>query len=215
MRLIIAEDSAVLRDALVELLTTRGHHVAAAVGDGRAVLAAAEQHHPDAVIVDIRMPPTYTDEGLKAAIALRQLQPDLGILLFSQYVETRHVNRLLADDAHGVGYLLKDRVADVREFLDAIARVSCGGTVLDPAVVTHLMAASRHDDPLAALTARERQVLGLMAEGRSNAAIAATLGVTAASVEKHISNVFTRLDLPPSDEDNRRVRAVLLYLKSR
>jgi DNA-binding NarL/FixJ family response regulator len=214
MRLVIAEDSVVLRHGLVELLSSNGHEVAAAVRDGDALRAAVAEHQPDAVIVDIRMPPTHTDEGLRAAVVLRQTHPRLGILVFSQYIETRHAAALLAAGARGVGYLLKDRVADIRDFLDSVTRIANGETVLDPEVVTQLMGAARHAKAMASLTARERQVLALMAEGRSNAAIAKTLTITVASVEKNITNIFTRLDLPPSDDDHRRVLAVLRYLES-
>ncbi len=212
MRLAIAEDSVVLRAGLIELLTAHGHEVVAAVGDGEALRAAVTDHGPDLVIVDIRMPPTYADEGLRTAVALRQTTPDLGILVFSQYVETRHATSLLAAGAEGVGYLLKDRVADVRDFLAALVRIGNGETVLDPEVVTQLMGVRQ--DTVAMLTARERQVLALMAEGRSNVAIANALAISAASVEKHISNIFAHLGLPPSAEDHRRVLAVLRYLQS-
>ena len=214
MRLVIAEDSVVLRHGLIELLTSHGHEVAAAVSDGDALRTAVTEHQPDAVIVDIRMPPTHTDEGLRAAVVLRQTYPGLGILVFSQYIETRHAAALLATGAHGVGYLLKDRVADVRDFLHSLTRIANGETVLDPEVVTQLMGATRHTNTLALLTARERQVLALIAEGRSNTAIARTLTITVASVEKNITNIFTRLDLPPSEDDHRRVLAVLRYLES-
>jgi DNA-binding NarL/FixJ family response regulator len=214
MRLAIAEDSVVLRHGLVELLTAHGHEVTAAVGDGDALRTAVAANEPDAVIVDIRMPPTFTDEGLRAAVAIRKQAPGLGVLVFSQYVETRHAAALLAAGARGVGYLLKDRVADVRDFLDALTRIANGETVLDPEVVTQLLGTARPTDALASLTARERQVLALMAEGRSNAAIAGALTVTPASVEKHITNILNRLGLPPSEDDHRRVLAVLRYLRA-
>ena len=218
MRVVIAEDSAVVRAGLAEILADRGHDVVAAVGDADALRAAVAEHHPDVTVVDIRMPPGYTDEGVRAAIAIRRDHPGIGVLVFSQYIETRYAADLLGaasgGGAAGVGYLLKDRVADVGEFVDALSRVAAGGTALDPEVVTQLLGASRRTDGLAALTARERDVLALMAEGRSNAAIAETLVVTERAVEKHISNIFTRLGLAPSDADHRRVLAVLRYLES-
>ena len=216
MRVVIAEDSAVVRAGLVEILADRGHDVVAAVGDADALRAAVAEHHPDVTVVDVRMPPGYTDEGVRAAIAIRRDHPGIGVLVFSQYIETRYAADLLGaasgGGAAGVGYLLKDRVADVGEFVEALSRVAAGGTALDPEVVTQLLGASRRTDGLAALTARERDVLALMAEGRSNAAIAETLVVTERAVEKHISNIFTRLGLAPSDADHRRVLAVLRYL---
>ena len=218
MRVVIAEDSAVVRAGLVEILADRGHDVVAAVGDADALRAAVAEHHPDVTVVDVRMPPGFTDEGVRAAIAIRRDHPGIGVLVFSQYIETRYAADLLGaaagGGAAGVGYLLKDRVADVGEFVDALSRVAAGGTALDPEVVTQLLGASRRTDGLAALTARERDVLALMAEGRSNAAIAETLVVTERAVEKHISNIFTRLGLAPSDADHRRVLAVLRYLES-
>ena len=213
MRIVIAEDNAILRDGLVGLLTDRGHEVVAAVGDGDALRSAASAYRPDVCVVDIRMPPTFTDEGLQAAIAMRRTQPDVGVLVFSQYVETRYAAELLAESARGVGYLLKDRVADVREFVDALTRVAAGGTALDPEVVAQLLGRSRRDG-LAALTPREREVLERMAEGLSNAGIAAALVVSERAVEKHVANIFLKLDLPPSESDNRRVLAVLRYLQA-
>lgn len=212
MRIVIAEDAAVLRDGLTRLLTDEGHEVLAAVSDAEVFLAAVEQHHPDATIVDIRMPPTHSDEGLQAAIAVRRNHPDIGVLVFSQYVETRYAAQLLADDARGVGYLLKERVADTDEFLDALTRVAQGGTALDPEVVSRIVAAGRRGRSVSDLTVRERQVLGLMAEGRSNTAIAAALAITQGGVEKHVANIYTKLGLPPSDDDHRRVLAVIRYL---
>jgi DNA-binding NarL/FixJ family response regulator len=214
MRVAIAEDSAVLREGLAGLLADRGFEVAAAVPDADALVAAVEADVPDVVVVDVRMPPTHTDEGLRAAIALRQRFPGLAVLVFSQYIETRYAAELLADRSDGVGYLLKDRVAHVSQFVDAVERVAAGGTALDPEVVTQLMAASRRTDDLGALTPREREVLALMAEGRSNGAIAAALVVTPRAVEKHVGNIFAKLDLPESDTDHRRVLAVLRYLRS-
>ena len=218
MRIVIAEDSAVVRAGLAEILTDSGHQVAAAVGNADDLLAAVDEHHPDAVVVDVRMPPGYTDEGLRAAIAIRRDHPKTGVLVFSQYIETRYAADLLGaasgGGAAGVGYLLKDRVADVEEFTEALSRVAAGGTALDPEVVTQLMGASRRTDKLGTLTTRERDVLALMAQGRSNAAVAVILVVSERSVEKHIGNIFSKLDLAPSDADHRRVLAVLRYLES-
>jgi DNA-binding NarL/FixJ family response regulator len=214
MRVVIAEDAAMMRDGLVRLLTDHGHEVSAAIGDADALRTAVAEHRPDVAIVDIRMPPTHTDEGLRAALDIRRDQPGVGVLVFSQYVETRYASQLLAGDASGVGYLLKDRVADIGDFLDALARVASGGTALDPEVVGHLLRTSRDTTGMATLTPREREVLELMAEGRSNAGIAETLFITAGVVEKHSANIFAKLGLPPSDADNRRVLAVLRYLRS-
>ncbi len=213
MRVVIAEDSAILRDGLATLLTDRGHTVVAAVADADALRAAVAADPPDVCVVDIRMPPTFTDEGVRAALALRHSHPDVGVLVFSQYVETRYAAELLAGAPRGVGYLLKDRVADVREFVDALERVGSGGTALDPEVVSQLLGASRRRDAVDRLTAREREVLARMAEGLSNAGIAAALVVSDGAVEKHIANIFLKLGLPPSETDNRRVLAVLRYLE--
>jgi DNA-binding NarL/FixJ family response regulator len=214
VRVVIAEDAAVFREGLVRLLEDRGHQVCAAVADGEALLAAVAAHRPDVAVVDIRMPPTHTDEGLRAAVALRADHPGTGVLVFSQYIETRYAARLLQGNAAGVGYLLKDRVADVAEFTEALARVAAGGTALDPEVVSQLLGAGRHARGLARLTAREREVLSLMAEGRSNAGIAATLVISAGVVEKHVASIFAKLGLPPAEGDNRRVLAVLRYLEA-
>ncbi len=214
MRVVIAEDAVLLREGLVRLLDDRGHQVCAAVGDGDALIAAVARHHPDVAVVDIRMPPTHTDEGLRAALDLRRDHPRTGVVVFSQYIETRYAAQLLEGNPAGVGYLLKDRVADVAEFVDALARVAAGGTALDPEVVRQLLGASRRADGLAALSPRERAVLALMAEGRSNAAIAAHLTVSGGAVEKHVASIFMKLGLPPSESDNRRVLAVLRYLRS-
>jgi DNA-binding NarL/FixJ family response regulator len=214
MRIVIAEDSAVIRAGLRELLTDRGHDIVAAVGDAVALRAAVAEYKPDIAIVDVRMPPDHTDDGLRAAIAIRADHPEVGILVFSQYVETRYAADLLSMRSGGVGYLLKDRVANVAEFTDAISRIAAGGTALDPEVVTGLLTASRHGDALGALTAREHDVLALMAEGRSNSAIAEHLHVSERAVEKHISNIFSKLGLPPSDSDHRRVLAVLAFLRT-
>jgi DNA-binding NarL/FixJ family response regulator len=212
MRIVIAEDAAVIRAGLTEILTDRGHEIVAAVGDAEALKDAVAVHQPDVAIVDVRMPPSHTDEGLRAAIAIRRDHPGVGILVFSQYIETRYAADLLAARSGGVGYLLKDRVANVAEFTDAITRIAAGGTALDPEVVSGLLNASRHASALRALTAREQDVLALMAEGRSNGAIADRIFVSERAVEKHISNIFTKLALPPSDSDHRRVLAVLAYL---
>jgi DNA-binding NarL/FixJ family response regulator len=217
MRIVIAEDSAVVRAGLAEILADRGHEVVAAVGNAEDLRAAVNEHQPDVTVVDVRMPPGYTDEGLRAAIAIRRDHPKTGVLVFSQYIETRYAADLLgaaSGGAAGVGYLLKDRVADVQEFVEALSRVAAGGTALDPEVVTQLLGASRRTDGLGSLTARERDVLGLMAEGRSNGAIAGTLVVSERAVEKHIGNIFSKLGLAPSDADHRRVLAVLRYLES-
>jgi DNA-binding NarL/FixJ family response regulator len=218
MRIVIAEDSAVVRAGLAEILTDSGHQVAAAVGNADDLLAAVDEHHPDVAVVDVRMPPGYADEGLRAAIAIRRDHPKTGVLVFSQYIETRYAADLLGaaagGGAAGVGYLLKDRVGDVEEFVEALSRVAAGGTALDPEVVTQLLGASRRNAGLGTLTTREREVLALMAEGRSNAAIAAILVVSERSVEKHVGNIFSKLGLPPSDADHRRVLAVLRYLES-
>jgi DNA-binding NarL/FixJ family response regulator len=212
MRIVIAEDAAVIRAGLAEILIDRGHEIVAAVGDAEALKDAVAADQPDVAIVDVRMPPSHTDEGLRAAIAIRRDHPGVGILVFSQYIETRYAADLLATGSGGVGYLLKDRVANVAEFTDAIARIAAGGTALDPEVVSGLLSASRHVSTLSTLTARERDVLALMAEGRSNSAIADRIIVSERAVEKHISNIFTKLGLPPSDSDHRRVLAVLAYL---
>ncbi len=214
MRIVIAEDAAVIRAGLAEILTDRGHEIVAAVGDAEALKDAVAAHQPDIAIVDVRMPPSHTDEGLRAAITIRRDHPGVGILVFSQYIETRYAVDLLATRSGGVGYLLKDRVANVAEFTDAIARIAAGGTALDPEVVAGLLNATRHASALGTLTAREHDVLALMAEGRSNSAIADQIAVSERAVEKHISNIFTKLCLPPSDSDHRRVLAVLAYLGS-
>jgi DNA-binding NarL/FixJ family response regulator len=214
MQVVIAEDAAMFREGLVRLLEDRGHQVCAAVADGEALLAAVAAHRPDVAVVDIRMPPTHTDEGLRAALRLRADHPGTGVLVFSQYIETRYAARLLQGNAAGVGYLLKDRVADVAEFTEALARVAAGGTALDPEVVGQLLGAGRHARGLAGLTPREREVLSLMAEGRSNAGIADVLVISAGVVEKHVASIFAKLGLPPAEGDNRRVLAVLRYLEA-
>ena len=214
LRVVIAEDAALFREGLVRLLTERGHRVVAAVADGQALLDAVAADRPDVAVVDIRMPPTHSDEGLRAALELRRDHPGTGVLVFSQYIETRYAARLLEGSAAGVGYLLKDRVADVAEFVDALARVAAGGTALDPEVVGQLLGAGRKADDLAALTPREREVLALMGEGRSNAGIADALVVSVGVVEKHVAAIFGKLRLPPAEGDNRRVLAVLRFLGS-
>jgi DNA-binding NarL/FixJ family response regulator len=214
MRIVIAEDAALFRAGLTRLLEDEGHQVCAAVADGDALLTAAAEHRPDIVIADIRMPPTYTDEGLRAALELRRIRPHTAVLVLSQYIETRYADSLLHASPAGVGYLLKDRVADVAEFTDAVSRVAAGGTALDREVVSHLLTASRHSGALDPLTPRERDVLALMAEGRSNAGIATALVLTLGTVEKHVASIFAKLGLPPTESDNRRVLAVLRYLES-
>jgi DNA-binding NarL/FixJ family response regulator len=214
LRIAIAEDSAILRDGLVQLLVDRGFTITGAVGDPAALRSSVAQNPPDVAVIDIRMPPSFTDEGLRLALELRDRHEGLGILLFSQYIETRYAADLLADDAAGIGYLLKDRVADVSDFVEALERVAVGGTALDPEVVTQLLGATRRTDSLAVLTAREREVLSLMAEGRSNGAIANALVISEGAVEKHVANIFAKLDLPVSEKDHRRVLAVLRFLES-
>jgi DNA-binding NarL/FixJ family response regulator len=214
MRVVIAEDSVLLREGLVRLLEDRGYEVAAAVADADELLAAVAEHNPDVVVTDIRMPPTHTDEGLRAAAELRKHHPEVGVLVLSQYIETTYATALLAANAGGVGYLLKDRVADAAEFVSAVDRVAAGGTALDPEVVTKLMRASRQIGGLGGLTPREREVLELMAEGRSNAAIAEAMVISSGAVEKHVASIFGKLGLPSSEADNRRVLAVLQYLRA-
>jgi DNA-binding NarL/FixJ family response regulator len=214
LRLVIAEDAAIMRDGLTQTLTRRGHDVVAAVADAVALRSAVAECQPDVAIIDVRMPPTHTDEGLRAARAIRRDHPQVGVLVFSQYIETRSAGELFAGAPGGVGYLLKDRVADVSDFIDAITRVAQGGTVLDPEVVRQLLGASHRAGVLATLTPREREVLALIAQGRSNAAIAGTLVISPGVVEKHVASVFAKLGLAPSDNDNRRVMAAITYLES-
>jgi len=214
LKIAIAEDSAILRDGLVQLLVDRGFVITDAVSNADDLRHSIAREVPDVAVVDIRMPPTFTDEGLRAAIELRRDYKGLGILMFSQYIETRYAADLLADDAAGIGYLLKDRVADVSDFVEALVRVASGGTALDPEVITQLLGASRRTDSISVLTAREREVLSLMAEGRSNAAIAESLVISDGAVEKHVANIFTKFDLPVSQSDHRRVLAVLRFLDS-
>jgi DNA-binding NarL/FixJ family response regulator len=214
MRVVIAEDSVLLRAGLIRLLTDAGEDVLAAVGDGDALLDVVDRQRPDIAIVDVRMPPTHTDEGLRAAVIIRQRWPDVGVLVLSQYVEERYAAELLGGDASRVGYLLKDRVADVVDFVAAVRQVGAGGTALDPEVIAQLLARSRRRDPLERLSRREREVLALMAEGRSNSSIAETLVVSDGAVEKHISNILTKLDLPATEQGHRRVLAVLRWLEA-
>ncbi len=214
MRAVIAEDSVLLRAGLTRVLEGSGITVAAAVGDAESLLTAVEEHKPDVAIVDVRMPPGHSDEGVRAAMLIRQAWPTVAVLLLSQYVEERYAADLLAANTTAVGYLLKDRVADVTEFIDALRRVAAGGTALDPEVVSQLLLRRRRD-PIDRLTARERDVLALMAEGRSNTAIAQALVVSESAVGKHINSIFTKLDLPPDEGDHRRVLAVLRYLRGK
>jgi DNA-binding NarL/FixJ family response regulator len=214
VRVVVADDSVLLREGIVRLLVDAGFDVVAQAGDADELIRKVAAHAPDVAVVDVRMPPTNTDDGLRAAIRLRAERPELGVLVLSQYVEPGYAQALLADNAAGVGYLLKDRVADVPAFLDAIAVVRDGGTVLDPEVVSQIFARSHRRSALDQLTPREIEVLQLMAEGRTNSAIAATLHMSTGSAEKHIASIFTKLGLAPDDTENRRVLAVLRYLES-
>jgi DNA-binding NarL/FixJ family response regulator len=213
MRVVIAEDLALLREGISRLLNENGFEVVAAVADGEAFLAAVEEHRPDVCVVDVRLPPGFKDEGVRAALEARRRIADLPILVLSQYVERTYAAELLSDGRGGVGYLLKDRVAEVRDFVDAVRRVAEGGTALDPEAVSQLLGQRDDGGPLQELTPREREVLGLMAEGRSNVAIAERLVVTEGAVEKHVSNIFMKLGLPPSEQDHRRVLAVLAWMQ--
>lgn len=212
VQVVLAEDSALLRDGLVRLITEGGFEVVEACPDAARFLDAVERHRPGLVVVDVRMPPTFTSEGIVAALQVRERHPDTAVLVLSQYVEEQYATELVASRAGGVGYLLKDRVADTAEFIAALREVSGGGTVLDPEVVLQLLSRARNTDPLGRLTPREREVLGLMAEGRTNAAIAAALFIGEGAVEKNVSSIFSKLDLPPTDQDHRRVLAVLRWL---
>jgi DNA-binding NarL/FixJ family response regulator len=214
VRIVIAEDSVLLREGLTRLFADYGEEVVAGVDNADAACAAVAEHHPDLILLDVRMPPNHTDEGIRAALAIRASHPEVAILVLSQYVEQHYAAELLAGDTAGVGYLLKDRVADVRDFVADVRRVAAGGTALDPEVVSHLLAHSRRQDPLARLTPRETEVLELMAQGRTNAAIAAQMVVGEGAVEKHVSSIFAKLDLAPADTDHRRVLAVLRYLEA-
>ena len=211
---VVVEDLLLLRDGLIRLLSTNGLEVAAAVDTAPAFLEAVDAHRPDVAVVDVRLPPTFSDEGLRAAIEARRRRPGFPVLILSQYVEQLYARELLSDGAGGVGYLLKDRVGDVRQFVDAVQRVAGGGTAMDPEVISQILARRSRATPLAALTPREREVLALMAEGRTNVAIARSLVITTKAVSKYIARIFAKLDLPPSDDDHRRVLAVLAYLNS-
>jgi DNA-binding NarL/FixJ family response regulator len=212
VRVVIAEDLFLLRDGLTRMLEAHGLQVAAAVDNPDDLLAAVTADQPDVAVVDVRLPPSYTDEGLRAALAARRAVPGLPVLVLSQYVEQLYARELLADGSGGIGYLLKDRVFDSAQFVDAVRRVAAGGTAMDPEVIARLLARGRGDSAVSGLSAREREVLALMAEGRSNAAIAARLVITERAVAKHTASIFIKLDLQPSDDDNRRVLAVLAYL---
>ena len=214
MRVVLADDSVLLREGVARLLAEAGFDVVAQAGDAEDLLRKVGAHKPDVVVVDVKMPPTHTDEGLRAAREIRGRFPTMGVLVLSQYIEERYAVELLADGAEGIGYLLKDRVADVDRFRDAVRRVAEGGSVLDPEVVSQMLGRRRREDPLAELTPRERQVLQHMAEGRSNQAIADQLVVTERAVEKHVTSIFSKLGLTPAAEDHRRVLAVLTYLRS-
>ncbi|HEY2552369.1 MAG TPA: response regulator transcription factor [Streptosporangiaceae bacterium] len=215
MRAVIADDSVLLREGITRLLGEGGVAVSAAVGDAAALLAAIAEHRPDLAIIDVRMPPGHRDEGLRAAIEIRRRWPDVALLVLSQFVEERYATELLSGESRSVGYLLKDRIADVDEFIEAVQRVADGGTVIDPEVVRQLLARTHQADPLSRLTRREREVLSLMAEGRSNTSIARSISVSMGAVEKHVASIFAKLDLAPDDEQRqRRVMAVLRYLNS-
>jgi DNA-binding NarL/FixJ family response regulator len=214
MRVVVADDSVLLREGVVRLLEENGFDVVAQAGDAEDLIRKVKAHKPDVAVVDIRMPPTNTDDGLRAALEIRAELPDTGVLVLSQYVEEGYALDLVGESAGGVGYLLKDRVADVDRFVDSVKRVADGGSALDPEVVSQLVGRARRDDPLEELTPREREVLGLMAEGRSNHAIAEHMIVTERAVEKHVTSIFVKLDLPPAPEDHRRVLAVLAFLRA-
>jgi DNA-binding NarL/FixJ family response regulator len=212
MRVVLAEDLALLREGLVSLLEAHGFEIAAAVDNGPSLVKALLDHRPDVAVVDVRLPPSFTDEGLQAALEARRKVPGLPVLVLSQYVEQLYARELLADGTGGIGYLLKDRVFDAAQFVDSIRRVAAGGTAMDPEVISRLVARNTRQEPLGRLTPREREVLELMAQGRSNAAIAQQLVITERAVSKHTANIFGKLDLAVSDDDNRRVLAVLAYL---
>jgi DNA-binding NarL/FixJ family response regulator len=214
VRVIVADDSMLLREGVVRLLEEAGFEVVGQAGDGEALMRKARAHKPDIAIIDIRMPPTHTDEGLQAALAIREELPNTGVLVLSEYIEEEYAVELLGNDAAGVGYLLKDRVSDLERFVEAVRRVAEGGSALDPEVVSQMLGRRRVEDPLAELTSREREVLGLMAEGRSNLAIAEALVISQRAVEKHVTSIFGKLRLPPAAEDHRRVLAVLAFLGS-
>ena len=214
MRVVIAEDSVLLRDGLTRMLEGHGHDVVGSVDDAVGLARLVDRESPDLAIVDVRMPPTHTDEGIRAALELRARWPDLAVVVLSQYVEENYASELLSGDLSGIGYVLKDRVTDVGQFIETIDRIAGGGTAIDAEVVSQLIARTRKQEPLSDLSPREREVLGLMAEGRSNAAIAANLVVTPRAVEKHVKSIFQKLRLPPADTDHRRVLAVLRYLEA-
>ena len=215
MRIVIAEDSVLLRDGLTRMLTDHGHEVVGSIDDAVGLVQLVERDSPNLVILDVRMPPTHTDEGIRAALELRERYPELPVLVLSQYVEENYASELLSGDLGGVAYVLKDRVTDVGQFLETVARISDGGTAIDPEVVSQLLARTRRQEPIADLSPREREVLGLMAEGRTNAAIASQLVITQRAVEKHVKSIFQKLRLAPADTDHRRVLAVLRYLEAR
>jgi DNA-binding NarL/FixJ family response regulator len=214
VRVVLADDSLLLREGVARLLEDAGLDVVAQAGDGEDLLRNVGAHKPDVAIVDVRMPPTHTDEGLRAAAEIRDKHPETGVLVLSQYIEEAYAMELLSSNAEGVGYLLKDRVADLERFVDAVKRVGEGGSALDPEVVSRLLGRRRQTDPLAEISPREREVLALMAEGRSNHAIANELVVTERAVEKHVTSIFNKLNLPPTADDHRRVLAVLTYLRA-
>jgi DNA-binding NarL/FixJ family response regulator len=214
VHVVIAEDLALLREGLARLLGDRGWEIVAAVDDGPKLVAAIVEHRPDIAVVDVRLPPSFTDEGIRAAIEARERVPGTPILILSQYVEESYAKDLLASADGGVGYLLKDRVADVRQFVESLERVAGGGTAMDPEVVAQLLGRRDNRGPLSELTPREREVLTFMAEGRSNTGIGLELGISASAIEKHVKQIFAKLDLPPAGEDHRRVLAVLAYLGS-
>jgi len=213
VRVVIADDSVLLREGVVRILAEAGFDVVGQAGDADELMLKVRSYSPDVAVVDIRMPPSHTDEGLRAAQEIREKHPGVGVLVLSQYIEPAYAMELLAESAEGVGYLLKDRVSDVNEFADAVRRVADGGSALDPAIVSQLVGRRRGDDPLGELTPREREVLGLMAEGRSNQGIAQRLVVTERAVEKHVTSIFSKLGLPAASEDHRRVLAVLAFLR--
>ena len=214
MRVVLADDTVLLREGVARILDEAGFEVVGQAGNADELMLKVRSYTPDVAIVDIRMPPTHTDEGLRAAQEIREKHPTCGVLVLSQYVEATYAMELLAESAEGVGYLLKDRVSDVNEFADAVRRVGEGGSALDPTIVSQLVGRRRRDDPIDQLTPREREVLGLMAEGRSNSGIAEQLVVTDRAVEKHVTSIFSKLRLPAASEDHRRVLAVLAYLRS-
>jgi DNA-binding NarL/FixJ family response regulator len=215
VRIVIAEDSVLLRDGLTRMLTDHGHEVVGAIDDAVGLVQLVDEASPDLVILDVRMPPTHTDEGIRAALELRKRRPDLPVLVLSQYVEENYASELLSGDLGGVAYVLKDRVTDVGQYLETVERIATGGTAIDPEVVSQLIARTRRHEPISDLSPREREVLGLMAEGRTNAAIASQLVITQRAVEKHVKSIFQKLRLAPAETDHRRVLAVLRYLEAR